>query len=57
MLLSTLGTSLLGNILAGKCTIRSCKGTIRAGEGANRACMNFKCRLKLKMRKIYCGKL
>ena len=41
MLLSTLGTSLLGNILAGKCTIRACKGTIRAGEGANRACMNF----------------
>ena len=41
MLSSTLGTSLLGNILAGKCTIRSCKGTIKAREGANRACMNF----------------
>ena len=57
MLSSTLGTSLLGNILTGKCAIRSCKGTIKAREGANRACMNFQCGLKLKIRKIYCGKL
>ena len=41
MLSSTLGTSLLGNILTGKCTIRSCKGTIKTREGANRVCMNF----------------
>ena len=33
MLLATLGTSLLGNLLAGKGVKRADKGTIRAGEG------------------------
>ena len=37
MLLVTLGASLLGNLLAGKCTIRADEGTIRAGEGTIRA--------------------
>ena len=32
MLLGTLGPSLLGNILAGKDTIRAGEGTIRAGK-------------------------
>ena len=32
MLLVTLGTSLLGNLLTGKCTIRSGEGTVRAGH-------------------------
>ena len=32
MLLGTLGTSLLGNLLTGKGTIRAIEGTIRAGE-------------------------
>ena len=32
MLLGTLGASLLGNLLTGKCTIRADEGTIRAGE-------------------------
>ena len=31
MLLETLGTALLGNLLTGKCTIRWSEGTIRAG--------------------------
>ena len=32
MLLETLGTVLLGNLLTGKCTIRGSEGAIRAGE-------------------------
>ena len=32
MLLGTLGASLLGNLLAGKVTIRAVEGTIRAGQ-------------------------
>ena len=32
MLLGTLGTSLLGNLLTGKSTIRADEGTIRAGQ-------------------------
>ena len=32
MLLGTLGASLLGKLLTGKCTIRADEGTIRAGE-------------------------
>ena len=32
MLLSTLGASLLGNLLTGKDTIKSSKGTVRAGQ-------------------------
>ena len=32
MLLSTLGASLLGNLLADKGTIRAGEGTIRAGQ-------------------------
>ena len=40
MLLGTLGASLLGNLLAGK-------GTIRAGEGTLRACQDFSCCLIL----------
>ena len=37
MLLSTLGTSLLGNLLSGKGTIRAGKATFKAGKGTNRA--------------------
>ena len=33
MLLGTLGTSLLGNLLTGKGTVRAGEGTVRAGEG------------------------
>ena len=33
MLLGLLGTSLLGNILAGKVVIRAGEGVIQAGEG------------------------
>ena len=33
MLLGTLGTFLLGNLLTGKGTVRAGEGTIRAGEG------------------------
>ena len=32
MLLETLGASLLGNLLTGKCTIRAVEGTIRTDE-------------------------
>ena len=32
MLLSTLGASLLGNLLTGKETVRAGEGTVRAGE-------------------------
>ena len=32
MLLETLGASLLGNLLTGKCTIRVVEGTIRTDE-------------------------
>ena len=38
MLLGTLGASLLRNLLTGKGTIRTCEGTIRAGQ-------DFQCRL------------
>ena len=38
MLLSTLGASILGNLLTGK-------GTARAGEGTIRTGQNFSCRL------------
>ena len=34
MLLGTLGTSLLGNMLAGRGVIRAGEGTIRAGYGS-----------------------
>ena len=37
MLLSTLGTSLLGNLLSGKGTIRAGKATFKAGKGTIRA--------------------
>ena len=33
MLLSTLGASLLGNLLTGKITVRAGEGFLRAGEG------------------------
>ena len=36
MLLSTLGTSLLGNMLASKGVIRAGEGTIRAGYGSKK---------------------
>ena len=36
MLLSTLGTSLLGNLLTGKGVIRAYEGIISAGEGTLR---------------------
>ena len=32
MLLGTLGTRLLGNLLTGKSVMRACEGTIRAGQ-------------------------
>ena len=32
ILLGTLGASLLGNLLTGKGTIKTCEGTIRAGK-------------------------
>ena len=32
MLLATLGATLLGNLLAGKRTVRAGEGTIRAGQ-------------------------
>ena len=32
MVLGTLGASLLGNLLTGKCTIRVGEGTIRVGK-------------------------
>ena len=37
MLLSTLGTSLLGNLLSGNGTIRAGKATFKAGKGTIRA--------------------
>ena len=36
MLLGTLGASLLGDILSGKCVIRAGEGTIRAGYGSKK---------------------
>ena len=36
ILLGTLGASLLGDILSGKCIIRAGEGTIRAGYGSKR---------------------
>ena len=41
MLLGTLGTSLLGNLLTGKDINRADEGTIRAGEGTIRAGQDF----------------
>ena len=41
LLLSTLGASLLGNLLTGNSTIRTGEGTIRAGEGTIRAGQDF----------------
>ena len=35
MLLSTLGASLLGNLLSGKGTLRAGEGTVRAGYGSS----------------------
>ena len=43
MLLRTLGTSLLGNLLTGKDPIRADEGTFKAGEATVRAGQNFKC--------------
>ena len=41
IILATLGASLLGNLLTGKCTIRAREGKIRAGEGTIRAEQDF----------------
>ena len=41
MLLGTLGTSSLRNLLTGKSTIRAGEGTFRAGEGSVRAGQDF----------------
>ena len=41
MLLGTLGANLLGNLLAGKGTIRARESVIRAGEGTIRADQDF----------------
>ena len=41
MLLGTLGASLLGDILSGKCVIRAGEGTIRAGYGSKRPSLKF----------------
>ena len=43
MLLRTLGTSLLGNLLTGKDPIRTDEGTFKAGEATVRAGQNFEC--------------
>ena len=42
MLLGTLGTPMLGNILAGKRVIRAAKGIVRAGKGV-RGYSNMDC--------------
>ena len=47
MLLGTLGTSLLGNMLAEKGVLRGGEGLIRASEGTNRADWDFQCCLIL----------
>ena len=36
LLLGTLGVTLLGNMLAGRCVIRAGEGTIRAGYGSKK---------------------
>ena len=41
MILGKLRSSLLGNLLADKGTIRAGEDTIRAGEGKIRVCQNF----------------
>ena len=41
MLLGPLGTSLSGNLLTGKSTIRAGEGTIRVDEGTIRVGENF----------------
>ena len=41
MILGKLRSSLLGNLLTGKGTIRVGEDTIRAGEGTIRVCQNF----------------
>ena len=40
MLLGTLGTSSLGNLLTGKGTVRAGEGFLRAGEGIKKASFN-----------------
>ena len=41
MSLGTLDSSLSGNLLTGKSTVRAVEGTIRAGEGTVRAIQDF----------------
>ena len=41
MSLGTLDSSLSGNLLTGKSTVRAGEGTIRAGEGTVRAIQDF----------------
>ena len=48
ILLYTLGTSLLGNLLKGRSTIKSGEGTVRGNQ-------DFKCRLILQLILIYKG--
>ena len=43
MVLGTLGTSLLGNLLSGKGLARAGKGTTRAGKGLTRAGEGIAC--------------
>ena len=49
MLLGTLGTSLLRNMLAGKGFIRAVEGTLRAGYGSKRSSLKkiLKCTIRL----------
>ena len=47
VLLGTLGTSLLGNMLAEKGVLRGGEGLIRVSEGTNRADWDFQCCLIL----------
>ena len=48
MLLGTSGISLLGNLLAGKGTIRSGEGIIRADKNFNK-CLNYKNIIKMNL--------
>ena len=47
LLLGKLGTTLLGNLLTGKCTVRAGDGTIRSCEGTIRASKDLQCHLIL----------
>ena len=47
MLLATLGTSLLGNLLTDKGVMIAREGTLRASERTIRASKNFHCHLIL----------